>query len=148
MTLDYKALSGATATVASILAFLYREYRLKNRAHDTRMEDIDDKLSKVKDRVLVLETVQARTEPEIRQVLVQQQSHGMRIAATEEAIGHIRSDVSEIKAALTSKLDKLPELTEALNNFKDMARTFIPRPEVEARFDATDQRLARLEEKP
>ena len=42
---------------------------------------------------------------------------------------------------ISAKLDKIPELTVATQNIGDFAKAIVPRPEVDSRFDAIDQRL-------
>lgn len=139
--IDFKTIGAAVTGIAAVVGFLYREYTNKHKAIDDHNDKQDLAIDSVEDRTLVLETKMEAAEPAVAQIRSQQQLDGIRLATTEAAVNQIRGDVTEIKQAMSMKLDRIPELTEALRNFENLCKTFIPRGEAEARFEAAEQRM-------
>lgn len=138
--IDFKTIGAASTAAVAVAGFLFREYKNKNRAIDKHNEKQDSAIHDVQDRTLVLETKMNAAEPTVAQIKTRQEADGIRLATTEAAVNQIRGDVTEIKHSL-SKLDKIPEFTEALRNFETLCKTFVPKGEADARFDALDQRI-------
>jgi hypothetical protein len=128
----------------SLIGWLYHQYASRNKAITVHLDKVDTALHNVEDRTLVIETTVKRQEPTLDEVKRQQTADAIRLASVEIAVGQIKQSFATMElrhGEISAKLDRIPELTVALQNFQDMAKNIVPRPEVDSRFDAIDQRL-------
>lgn len=128
----------------SVIAFLYREYTGRNKIQDERLERTDKAIHSVEDRTLVLETKWNTSGSTIESLRARQELDAVRLATTQAAVEKIREDVNFIKHEISVKLERIPEVIEALNNFRELVKASVPRFEVEARFDANELRMSEL----
>lgn len=137
--IDIKTVGIASSAVIGVLGFLFREYKNKNKSIDKHNDKQDIAIHDVQDRTLVLETKMNAAEPDVAKIKYQQQLDGIRLATTEAGVSQIRGDVTEIKRVISDKLDRIPELTAALQGFEKIVASTVPRHEIEARFAALER---------
>lgn len=144
---DIKTITGAFSVAGVAIGFLYREYNKKQREQDKHMGLLDTGLHNVEDRTLVIETKQLMDAPKLEAVITMTQAQGIQLAAHEQHVSQIRADVQEIKSAIHNKLDEIPRLTEALDNFRETCKGFMPRSEAEGQIRSTNERVDYLQER-
>jgi hypothetical protein len=130
--------------LTAVGGWIVREYQATVKTQNKHMSDLDDAVKLVENRALVIETKADISGPTLDEVRARQQADGIRLAANEIALATIKESIQNInknQSEIMAKLDEVPKLTVALQNFSDICKTVVPRQEIEARFEDFNRRL-------
>jgi hypothetical protein len=100
------------------------------------------------DRTLVLEprfTEKSATIEKVRDQQIQDAQMINRLRQDQMILKEGQRRADERHAEISQKLDAIPELTAAINQFSAVIQTIVPRSEHEARWDSTDKRMGAIE---